>query len=160
VGYWLLGEKIMKEGLLNWQSAGIAVIATALIYAAWQLRQTQTTMSVIDEALDDQKRVLDLLIKYLEICRHFPGSEAIQNPFIADWRPSIGETIFGEDKRQIMAWVKEFGEMIPTLQILTKESSPIIKAYETHSRFARDQCVMDLLMYIAAYRITIMSWLK
>src|SRR2546430_2687019 len=52
-------------------------------------------------------RLLKASRQYRSMMRRWPTSEALTNPFITGWRPSIGQTQIDSDHQSVMDWEAE-----------------------------------------------------
>ena len=94
-----------------------------------------------------QEEWLTLIHGYLDLMRRFADSEAVMNPFITTWRPSIGQTYYGEDVREVMAWSKKALNLVSRVDVFGS-SLRLISAAKQAQRYGTLECVTELVAVV------------
>jgi hypothetical protein len=140
---------------LMWELLGF-LLSSVLAYLGWGRARTIPSWSLIlsvpallafgckggyraVQALRIESEFRNLRDEYLEIARRFPESPAVGQPFVIDWRPSIGKTDLPEDVRLMISWSTRFRAFaLQAMLIRSLKNDHLIQAAVKGLRFWED----------------------
>ena len=64
------------------------------------------------EKVEVKDELWSLIVEYIRMLRAWPNEIPIREPFMLQWRPTVGQTQYGQDVAAAMKWVRELDTWI------------------------------------------------